>query len=133
MGGGVCDETGGRRPMATILLIDDDPAIRMVFQVVLERAGYHVLTAEHGKHGLRLLEHQAVDLIIVDIFMPELDGFELIPLLRESYPASKIIAISGVSGEGNYLDAAKYLGAHDTLKKPFSPQALLDMVAAQLP
>ena len=119
--------------MATILLIDDDPAIRMVFQVVLERAGYHVLTAEHGKHGLRLLEHQAVDLIIVDIFMPEMDGFELIPLLRASHPASKIIAISGVSGEGNYLDAAKYLGAHDTLKKPFSPQALLDMVAAQLP
>jgi len=119
--------------MATILLIDDDASIRMVFQVTLERAGYHVLTAEHGKHGLRLLEHQAVDLIIVDIFMPELDGFELIPLLRESYPASKIIAISGVSGEGNYLDAARYLGAHDTLKKPFSPQELLDTVGAQLP
>ncbi len=119
--------------MATILLIDDDASIRMIFQVTLERAGHHVLTAEHGKHGLRLLEHQAVDLIIVDIFMPELDGFELIPLLRESYPASKIIAISGVSGEGNYLDAAKYLGAHDTLKKPFSPQELLDTVGAQLP
>lgn len=119
--------------MATILLIDDEATIRMIFQVALERAGYNVLTAENGKHGLRLLEHQAVDLIIVDIFMPELDGFELIPLLRASHPASKIIAISSESGEGSYLDAARYLGAHDTLKKPFSPQELLDTVAAQLP
>ena len=118
--------------MATILLIDDDASIRMVFQVTLERAGYHVLTAEHGKHGLRLLEHQAVDLIIVDIFMPELDGFELIPLLRESYPASKIIAISGGSGERDHLDTAKKLGAHDALKKPCSMQEVLAAVSSQL-
>ena len=118
--------------MATILLIDDDASIRMIFQVALERAGHHVLTAEHGKHGLRLLKRQTVDLIIVDIYMPEMDGFELIPLLRQSHPASKIIAISGGSGGGGYLDAAKYLGAHDTLKKPFSPQELLDTVATQL-
>ena len=119
--------------MTTILCIDDEESIRGLLKATLEEAGYRVLTAEHGKHGLRLLEQEQVDLIIVDIFMPELDGFELIPLLRESYPASKIIAISGVSGEGNYLDAARYLGAHDTLKKPFSPQELLDTVGAQLP
>ena len=118
--------------MATILLIDDEAPIRMVFQVALEQAGYHVLTAEHGKHGLRLLEHQAVDLIIVDIFMPEMDGLELIPLLRKTHPANKIIAISGGFGMLNQLDTAKYLGAHDTLKKPFSLQELLDTVAAQL-
>ena len=118
--------------MATILLIDDEATIRMVFQVALERAGYNVLTAENGKHGLRLLEHQAVELIIVDIFMPEMDGFELIPLLRASHPASKIIAISGGFGMMNELDTAKYLGAHDTLKKPFSLQELLDTVAVQL-
>ena len=120
--------------MTTILCIDDEEFIRVLLKAALEEAGYRVLTAEHGKHGLRLLEHQAVDLIIVDIIMPELDGFELIPLLRKSHPASKIIAISGgsESEEGGYLDAARYLGAHDTLKKPFSPQALLDTVAAQL-
>ncbi|HJS66775.1 MAG TPA: response regulator [Nitrospiraceae bacterium] len=118
--------------MATILLIDDEAPIRMVFQVALERAGYHVLIAENGKHGLRLLEHQTVDLIIVDIFMPEMDGLELIPLLRKTQPANKIIAISGGFGMLNQLDTAKYLGAHDALKKPFSLQELLDTVAAQL-
>jgi CheY-like chemotaxis protein len=121
-----------RKPMATILLIDDEESVRMVFQVALERAGYRVLTAESGKQGLRLLEQQEVDLIFVDIFMPEMDGLELIPLLRKTRAASKIIAISGGSGMKNFLDTAKYLGADNTLKKPFSLQELLDAVSSQL-
>jgi DNA-binding NtrC family response regulator len=118
--------------MATILLIDDEDSMRRLFQVALERAGYRVLTADNGQHGLRLLEQQEVDLIFVDIFMPEMDGLELIPLLRKTRPASKIIAISGGSGKMNHLDIATHLGAHDTLKKPFSHQELLEAVAIQL-
>lgn len=118
--------------MATILLIDDEDQARTLFQVALEGAGYRVLTAENGKHGLRLLQHQEADLILVDIFMPEMDGLEVIRLLRTSRPAIKIIAISGGSGERDYLDTAKYLGANDTLKKPFSLQELLQAVATQL-
>lgn len=118
--------------MATILLIDDEDQVRTLFQVALEGAGYCVLTAENGKHGLRILQHQEADLILVDIFMPDMDGLEVIRLLRTSRPAIKIIAISGGSGERNYLDIAKYLGANDTLKKPFSPQELLHAVASQL-
>ena len=118
--------------MATILLIDDEESVRMVFQVALERAGYRVLTAENGKQGLCLLEHQEVDLIFVDIFMPEMDGLELIPLPRKTRPASQIMAITGGSGRSNYLDMAKHLGADDTLMKPFSLQELLDAVSSQL-
>jgi len=118
--------------MATILIIDDAKLLRMIGQDTLERAGYRVLTAEHGKDGLRLLEQQEVDLILVDIFMPEMEGLELIPLLRKTRPATKLIAISGGSGTMAYLDVAKKLGAHDTLKKPFSPQELLEAVSSQL-
>ena len=118
--------------MTTILVIDDQESIRTIFQLALEQAGYRVLTAEHGKHGLRLLEQQDVDLILVDIFMPEMDGLELIPLLRKMRPASKIMAITGGSGRSNYLDMAKHLGADDTLMKPFSLQELLDAVSSQL-
>jgi len=118
--------------MATILLIDDEEQVRMLFQVALEGAGYRVLTAEHGKHGLRLLERQEVDVMLVDLLMPDMDGLELIPLLRKTRPAIKIIAISGGSGEWDYLDAAKSLGAHATLKKPFSLQELLEAVSSQL-
>ena len=118
--------------MATILLIDDEESMRRLFQVALEGAGYRVLIAESGQRGLRHLEDQEVDLIFVDIFMPEMDGLELIPLLRKTRPTSKIIAISGGSGQMDHLGTAKYLGAHDTLKKPFSLQELLDAAAAQL-
>jgi len=125
-------QKGVRRPMATILLIDDEESVRTVFQMGLAQVGYRVLTAENGRHGLRLLEHQEVDLIVVDIFMPEMDGLELIPLLRKTRPACNIIAISGRSGQMDHLDTAKYLGAHATLKKPLNLQELLHAVSSQL-
>ena len=119
-------------PMATILVIDDDDPLRMLCQTALEGAGFRVLTADSGPHGLRLLQHQEVDLALVDIFMPSMDGLEVIQLLHKTLPACKIIAMSGSSWEWDYLDTAKHLGANDTLKKPFSLQALLDAVSSQL-
>ena len=119
-------------PMATTLLIDDDDQMQKLVKIDLEDAGYRFVTADSGKHALRLLEHQEVDLILVDIFMPDMDGLELIPLLRKTRPASKIIAITAGSGDRNYLDIAKHLGANDTLKKPLSRQELLDAVSSQL-
>ena len=73
-----------------------------------------------------------MDLILVDLLMPDMDGLELIPNLRKTRPTSKIIAISGGTGQWDYLDASRYLGAHATLKKPFSLQALFDAVMRQL-
>ena len=120
--------------MATIMLVDDDDQVRMLSKIDLEDAGYRFVSADSGKHALRLLQHREVevDLILVDIIMPDMDGLELIPVLRKTRPATKIIAITAGSGEMNYLDVAKHFGAHDTLKKPFTRQALLDAVASQL-
>jgi len=118
--------------LATILLIDDDDQVRRLLQIALEDAGYHVLSAANGKEGLRLLHNQLVNVIVVDIFMPDMDGLELIQLLRKTRSANKIIAISGGLGERNYLDTAKHFGANDTLSKPFSMQEFLLAVAAQL-
>jgi CheY-like chemotaxis protein len=118
--------------MATILLIDDEEQVRLIFQVTLAGAGYLVLAAEDGQHGLRLFQRQEMDLILVDIFMPEPDGMDLIPRLDATRPPSKIIAISGGSWEGDYLDKAKHLGPNDTLKKPFILQELLEAASSQL-
>ena len=114
-----------RKQMETILFIDDEEQVRMLFQAALAGAGYRVLAAEGGPHCLRFLQHQEVDLILVDIFMPETDGLDLIPRLRATRPTSKIIAMPGGSWEWDYLDSAKQMGANDTLKKPFSLQELL--------
>ena len=115
--------------MATILCIGDEEQARKLFKVALEEAGYCVLTAENRTHGLRLLEQQQVDLILVDILIPDMDGLELILRLRKIRPGHKIIAISGGA---NYLDMTKHLGASDTLQKPFSVQKLLATVSSHL-
>jgi DNA-binding NtrC family response regulator len=118
--------------MATILCIDDEESIRRLIQVALEETGYRVLSAASGEEGLHLLNDESVDLVLVDIFMPLMDGLELIQLLHKARPACKIIAMSGGSWEWNYLDTAKSLGAHDTLKKPLNLQELQDAVSTQL-
>lgn len=116
----------------TLLVIDDDAHTRALFQAALEAAGYRVLVAGSGQEGLHLLQAQRVDVILLDVFMPEMDGLELIPRLHASYPASKIIAISGGAGEWDCLEVAKRLGAHATLRKPCSAPTLLEAVRYQL-
>ncbi|MGA6828743.1 response regulator [Nitrospira sp. NS4] len=116
----------------TLLVIDDEAQVRMLFRTALEAAGYRVMTAENGQHALNVLMHQDVDLILVDIFMPGMDGLELIPRLRATKPSCRIVAMSGGTGEWNAFDLAKDLGAHHTLKKPFSPRELIEAISAQL-
>lgn len=116
----------------TLLVIDDEAQVRMLFRTALESVGYRVLTAENGQHGLNLLMHYEVDLILVDIFMPGMDGVELIRRLRASQPASKIIAMSGSAEAGDFPDIARPLGVNHTLKKPCTLQELFDAISAQV-
>lgn len=116
----------------TLLVIDDDPGVRGLFQTALESAGYRVLLAESGQHSLNLLSHCAVDVILADSLMPGGDGLELIPRLRVAQPASKIIALSSGAAKGDGPNATKPLGADYVLKKPCSFYALLDAITGQL-
>lgn len=116
----------------TILVIDDDAQTRALFQATLEAAGYRVLTAESGQAGLQRLPQHAVDLVIVDIYMPEMDGLEFIRRLRAAQAGCRIIAISGGMGQWDYLQVATRLGANHALRKPCDPEAILDAVRVQL-
>ena len=118
--------------MATILIIDDEEIIRVLLRSVLEAAGYEVTEAANGRQGLELYRHRPTDLIITDIAMPELNGLDMILELTRQFLHAKVIAISGVGGEQNVLDAAKLLGARRTLQKPFSMPQLLDAVRYEL-
>ncbi len=115
--------------MATLLLIDDEHSIRMLLQTFLEDQGYCVVTAGDGKQALWLLAVMSVDAVIVDIFMPEMDGLEFISSVRTTRPTIKVIAMSG---EAHYLKIAKHRGADDTISKPFNLDDLLTKVLAQL-
>src|SRR6266480_7062891 len=84
-----------RGGVARILVMDDDELLRGALRVVLEAAGYEVIEAADGDAGLRLQREQAADLVLVDIFMPERDGLEVIRALRAEIPEPKIISMSG--------------------------------------
>lgn len=118
--------------MVTILLIDDNEPVRTLFRTILENAGYRVLIAASGDEGWRLLQNEILDLILVHVFLPDVDGLEFIHRLRRTKPSCKIIAMLGGSGEWGYLDTVKLLGANDVLGKPLSPKELLDTVSAQV-
>src|SRR2546426_3597518 len=117
-------------PVSRILVIDDDATLRSAVRRILERAGYDVLEAGDGNAGLRLHQEQGADVGIVDIFMPERDGLELIRDLRATSPQAKIIAMSGGgrSGKIDLLKDAAGVGAARTLWKPFEMTELLAMV-----
>jgi len=113
--------------MTRVLVMDDDAVLRGALRVALEAAGYEVLDAADGDAGLRLHRTHGADLVLVDVFMPERDGLEVIRALRTAIPRPKIVAISGGGriGDLDVLRAAAALGAARTLQKPFEPHVLL--------
>ena len=120
--------------MARILLIDDDDSVRRMINLSLSRLGHAVTEAGNGKEGLALLDRTAFDLIITDIVMPEMEGFEVLMALRKRQPPMKTIAISGGGRMAavDYLQMAKTMGATTVLEKPFTNAALAAAVAETL-
>ncbi|WP_417819691.1 response regulator [Terasakiella sp.] len=115
--------------MTKILLVDDDEQIRFAMSEVLGGHGYHVRVAENGIQASKILDDENVDVVLLDIFMPECDGFETIGHIRQNHPDLKIIAMSGYGdSEFEPLRYAKTLGADDALAKPFSAEQMVEML-----
>jgi DNA-binding response OmpR family regulator len=114
--------------MASILIIDDNAALREVLRVGLETAGHTVREMRNGRDGIRAFRKEPSDLVITDIYMPERDGLELIEALRRTHPQVKILAMSGASGTMDYLNRARLLGAAMVIRKPFEMPVLLKTV-----
>jgi two-component system sensor histidine kinase/response regulator len=118
---------------ATILIVDDDPVVQSSVADILRIAGYGYLTAVNGIEALQLMEQQRPDLIVADIMMPEMDGYELYEAIREN-PAWIPIPFVFLSAKGEQKDIRKGygLGADHYLTKPFEPEDLLTIVQARL-
>src|SRR5690348_1973360 len=115
----------------TILVVDDEENIRHTLRGVLADEGYEVLEAPDGRRALELLAHTEPRLAIVDVWMPEVDGIELVERMRSEAPGVPIIVISG---HGTIETAVRVirLGAFDFLEKPFPLDALLHVVGRAL-
>jgi CheY-like chemotaxis protein len=113
----------------TILVVDDNPQVRTLCRTTLEleNPGYIVVEASSGREALAAIKETPFDLIILDLSMPDTDGFEFLKAVRVELPKLKIICISGFMG-GRMLHSAKLLGATATLDKPFKPDQLLSLV-----
>jgi two-component system, OmpR family, response regulator len=116
--------------MASVLVVDDDAHIREVARFALARAGHAVELAQDGELAYSRLERGGIDLVVLDVLMPELDGFALCRRMR----ASGRVPIVFLSSRGEEADRVLGLdlGADDYLAKPFSPRELVARVAAVL-
>ncbi|RMF61486.1 MAG: response regulator [Calditrichaeota bacterium] len=117
--------------MARILIIDDDPQIRTMLRMMLEREGHEVTEAPDGVVGVQEYRKAPFDIVITDLLMPEKEGIETIMELKRDYPDVKIIAISGGGqhlGADNFLRLAQKIGAQYSLRKPFQRAVLIEMI-----
>lgn len=114
-----------------ILIAEDDAAIRRVLQDTLEGAGYAVLAAEDGRAALELLLTQPVDLALLDVNMPEINGFKLLKMMQRECPGTPSIILTAHGEEQERVKGLE-LGADDYVVKPFSIAELLARIAAVL-
>ena len=115
------------RGTGTILLVDDEPALLSLNCETLARQGFNIIAAESAKKALEILEHETVDLLISDILMPEMDGYQLSAIVKEKYPSIKIQLISGFTDDRNMGMVDENL-QKNILFKPFNSQSLLQRI-----
>ena len=121
--------------MPRILVVDDEAIVRKTIQNWLEREGFEVVSTQDGREALSAVETSAIDLVIIDMFMPGIGGLEVIGALRERIPSVPIIAISGyMFGEPmpELIDTAEQDGVAYCLHKPFRPRHLMAAVESCL-
>ncbi len=120
--------------MRRILVVDDDPHICLAIRAWLKRYGFKVAIADGDTSGLLALNNSTFDLMIVDVFMPRMHGFESIRIFHDHAPTVPLIAISGYAfsnPEANgpdFLRMALKFGATRCLRKPFRPTTLLSVI-----
>lgn len=110
-----------------ILVVDDEDALRMVLSAELEGEGYRVSSAGDGAEAINILKTQTFDLILLDIKMPNVDGFEVLKFVKESQPSTKVIMLTGFADLKNAIESKK-LGAEDFVSKPYDLVDLLTTV-----
>ena len=113
--------------METILIVDDELFMRRLCDDMLSLRGFKVLTAENAKEGLAKLEKGGIDVIILDIMMPDLTGLEFLPVIRKTDPTVFVIMITAYASLETAIEALKK-GAYDYIRKPFRPHELYHSV-----
>jgi CheY-like chemotaxis protein len=120
--------------LARVLVVDDEDANRIVVGKILRQAGHLVQDATNGAEALALLQSDTYELLVTDMYMPVMDGLELVSKCREISPGLPIVAMSGGDETGGIhrLADAGLMGAVETVPKPFHVEDMLGAVARAL-
>lgn len=113
--------------MSKILVVDDDAMNLRMAEFILQKKEYEVLKASSGAQALAILGQETVDLVLLDIEMPEMNGFETFEKLRANGVLTPVMFLSA-STEESIIQEALDMGAVDYVKKPFVPQVLYDQI-----
>lgn len=115
--------------MSRILIVDDEPAIVMSLEYLLRRKNFDVLIARNGTEALAAIKESEPDLILLDIMMPDVDGYEICDFVKQSpdYKHMKVIFISAKSKSAD-IEKGYQLGADKYIVKPFSNKELLESI-----
>jgi len=110
-----------------VLIVDDDPSILLSLDFLMKKAGYAVFIARDGAEALDILQRELPDCLVLDIMMPEVDGYEVLRQLKENVATQhiKVIMLSAKSREAD-IQQAMELGADHYITKPFATKKLLD-------
>lgn len=114
----------------SVLVVEDDPNILLSVQFLLQNAGYQVSTANDGLQAWSLLQHDAPQVVVLDVMLPGLDGFELCRRIRasEALKHIKVLILSARGGEAE-AEKSRQLGANAHMRKPFGTQEFLQTVS----
>lgn len=110
-----------------ILVVDDEDIVRTSCSRTLSPEGYEVRLAKNGVEGLKMASEERFDLVLTDLKMPDMDGIEVLRIIKEKWPETAVIIVTGYQTVDTAVKAIK-LGAYDYIEKPFTPDALISAV-----
>jgi two-component system, sensor histidine kinase and response regulator len=114
-----------------ILLIEDEARLRDNLQILLQTEGYHVTVAQNGAEGIKRLRQESFDLVITDLVMPEVDGYQVLEYLKAYSPETVVVVMTAYVSAGSVIDALRK-GAYDYLSKPFEFDLMKATIARAL-
>lgn len=110
-----------------ILIIDDEDIVRISCKRALMPEGFEVKTAQNGIEGLKMIEEEKFDIVLTDLKMPDIDGIEVVRLIKQRWAETVVIIITGYQTVDSVVKAIK-LGAYDYIEKPFTPDGIGSVV-----